>query len=130
MPTPTVALRSITRRFGTLVANQDVTLELDRGEIHALVGENGAGKTTLMRILFGLLAPDSGRIEIDGQAVRIRRPSDAMRLGLGMVHQHFMLVDTLTVAENVTLGHEPHGRLGVYHAAAAEARVAELAARH
>jgi simple sugar transport system ATP-binding protein len=105
--TPSVALRNVTRRFGPVVANDDVSLELIPGRIHALVGENGAGKTTLMRILYGLIQPDAGTLVIDGTAVRLRDPAHAIRLGLGMVHQHFMLVDPLTVAENVTLGSEP-----------------------
>jgi simple sugar transport system ATP-binding protein len=130
MPAPSVALRHVTRRFGHLIANDDVSLELAPGEIHALVGENGAGKTTLMRVLYGLLPPDAGHIEIDGRPVRIRHPHDAMKLGLGMVHQHFMLIDTLTVAENVTLGREPEARFGAFRRANAEARVAELAEHH
>jgi len=129
MLAPAVSLEGITRRFGALVANQDVSLELEPGEIHALVGENGAGKTTLMRVLYGLLQPDAGHIAIDGRRVRIRRPADAMRLGLGMVHQHFMLVGPLTVAENIALGREPHGRLGSYGRAAAEREAAALAER-
>src|SRR4051812_45512555 len=108
MPAPLVAMRDITRRFGSTLANDRVSLELFPGEIHALVGENGAGKTTLMRVLYGLLQPHAGHIEIDGRTVRVARPADAIRLGLGMVHQHFMLVETLTVAENLALGHEPH----------------------
>src|SRR5262245_49605233 len=127
MLAPSVSMQHITRRFGPVVANRDVTLELAPGEIHALVGENGAGKTTLMRVLYGLLAPDSGRIEVEGRPVRIRRPADAIRLGLGMVHQHFVLVGPLTVAENVTLGREPRGPLGAYRRAAAESEVATLA---
>lgn len=130
MTTPAVSLRRVTRRFGSLIANQDVSLDLAPGEIHALVGENGAGKTTLMRVLYGLLAPDSGSIEVDGRPVRFRSPLDAMRAGLGMVHQHFMLVDPLTVAENVVLGREPRGAAGTYARARAEAAVAEIAARH
>ena len=130
MPAPAVALRNITRRFGSVVANRDVSLELEPGEIHALVGENGAGKSTLMRVLYGLLEPDAGPIAIDGRAVRVHRPADAMRLGLGMVHQHFMLVDTLTVAENIVLGREPRSLLGGLRRATAEAEVAALAARH
>jgi len=129
-PTPAVSLRHITRRFGPVVANDDVSLDLAPGDIHALVGENGAGKSTLMRILYGLLQPDAGSIQVGGRTARIRRPADAMRLGLGMVHQHFMLVGPLTVAENVTLGHEPRSALGRYSRAAAERAVAELAARH
>ena len=127
MKAPRVALRGITRRFGPVTANRDVSLDLEPGEIHALVGENGAGKTTLMRILYGLLQPDEGRVEFDGRPVRLQSPADAMRLGLGMVHQHFMLVGTLTVAENVTLGHEPAGPLGGFRRAAAETEVAALA---
>src|SRR5258705_13759117 len=92
MRAPTISLRNITRRFGPVVANDDVSLDLPAGRIHALVGENGAGKTTLMRVLYGLLIPDAGRIEVDGRVVSLHRPADAMRLGLGMVHQHFMLV--------------------------------------
>jgi simple sugar transport system ATP-binding protein len=130
MSPPVVALRGITRRFGPLVANDDVSLELAPGEIHGLVGENGAGKTTLMRVLYGLLPPDRGRIEVDGREVRIRRPADAMRLGLFMVHQHFMLVDTLTVAENVTLGDEPRGPFGAFRRRQAEEATRALAERH
>ncbi len=128
--TPAVSLRHITRRFGPVLANDDVSLSLAPGEIHGLVGENGAGKSTLMRILYGLIRPDQGTIEVGGREVRIHRPADAMRLGLGMVHQHFMLVDPLTVAENVTLGHEPRGLPGVFSPGAAERAVAELASRH
>jgi ABC-type uncharacterized transport system ATPase subunit len=127
---PAVSLKNITRRFGPVVANHEVSLDLAPGEIHALVGENGAGKTTLMRVLYGLLQPDAGRIEVDGRPVRIHRPADAMRLGLGMVHQHFMLVDTLTVAENVTLGREPRAGLGRFAPAGAEREVESLAARY
>jgi simple sugar transport system ATP-binding protein len=130
MPVPAVSLRGITRRFGPLVANDDVSLDLAPGEIHALVGENGAGKTTLMRVLYGMIAPDAGHIEVEGRAARIQHPADAMRLGLGMVHQHFMLVDPLTVAENVTLGREPRRGLGGYDRARAEREVAALAERY
>jgi general nucleoside transport system ATP-binding protein len=129
MPAPAVSLRSITRRFGPVIANDGVSLDLLPGEIHALVGENGAGKSTLMRMLYGLIQPDAGQIEIDGRPVRIQRPADAMRLGLGMVHQHFMLVDTLTASENIVLGREPKDRLGRLRRAAAEAEVAALSDR-
>ena len=91
-------------QFGSVVANDDVDLDIRRGEIHALLGENGAGKTTLMRVLAGLLRPQSGRIAIDGRPVRIGSPLEASALGVGMVHQHFMLVPTLSVAQNVALG--------------------------
>ena len=130
MPVPAVSLRGITKAFGPLVANDDVSLDLAPGEIHALVGENGAGKTTLMRVLYGMIAPDSGAIEVEGRAARIHHPSDAMRLGLGMVHQHFMLVDTLTVAENVTLGREPRRPLGGFDFARAQREVGALAERY
>src|SRR5437773_1372252 len=129
MLAPAVSLRGITRRFGPVLANDDVSLDLAPGEIHALVGENGAGKTTLMRVLYGMIAPDSGAIEVEGRAVRIHHPADAMRLGLGMVHQHFMLVDTLTVAENVCLGREP-GRFGMLDRARAEREVMDRSSRH
>ena len=129
MPSPLVSLRNVTRRFGPVVANDDVSLELSAGEIHALVGENGAGKSTLMRVLYGLLSPDSGTIEIDEQEVKIGRPAIAMRHGIGMVHQHFLLVPTLTVAENVTLGHEPASPLGALNTSEARRRVAELSKR-
>ena len=130
MAAPAITLHGITRRFGTVVANDGVSLSLRPGEIHAIVGENGAGKTTLMRVLYGLLQPDSGTLEIDGHETRLRNPADAMRLGLGMVHQHFMLVGPLTVAENVTLGHEPRRGFGLVDPAAAAVRVRELSRQH
>jgi simple sugar transport system ATP-binding protein len=130
MSAPVVSLRDITRRFGPVVANDRVSLELHAGEVHALVGENGAGKSTLMKVLYGLHPPQAGSIEVDGKPVRIGSPAEAMRLGLGMVHQHFLLVDTLTVSDNVVLGREPRGALGSYDAAAAAREVGALAARH
>jgi simple sugar transport system ATP-binding protein len=123
-------MRHITRCFGPVVANDDVSLDLVPGKVHALVGENGAGKTTLMRVLYGLLTPDAGTIAVNGRRVEIRSPADAMRHGLGMVHQHFMLVETLTVAENVTLGREPSGRFGALLGHEAEREVANLASRY
>lgn len=99
-----VELRGITKRFHNAVANERVDFDLRPGEIHALLGENGAGKTTLMNVLFGLYQPDEGTISIDGRPATIRSPADALRLGVGMVHQHFMLIPPLTVAENVILG--------------------------
>ena len=125
-----VALRNVTRRFGSVVANDDIMLEIAAGEIHALVGENGAGKTTAMRVLYGILPPHAGHLEIDGHAVRIARPADAIRLGLGMVHQHFMLVEPMTVAENLTLGHEPKAAFGAYRSGAAARAVEELSKRY
>jgi simple sugar transport system ATP-binding protein len=99
-------LRGITKRFGDLVANDHIDLVVQPGEIRALLGENGAGKTTLMNVLYGLVQPDEGEILLDGKQVRIHSPRDAINAGIGMVHQHFMLVPVFTVAENVTLGVE------------------------
>ncbi len=99
-----VRMRGITRRFGDLVANDCVDLELRSGSVHALLGENGAGKTTLMNILSGVLAPDDGSIEVDGQSVELRSPKSAIKLGIGMVHQHFRLIEGLTVSENIHAG--------------------------
>jgi general nucleoside transport system ATP-binding protein len=99
-------LRGVTKRFGTLVANDAIDLVVEPGEIHCLLGENGAGKSTLMNVLYGLLHADEGEILLDGAAQHFAGPGDAMRAGIGMVHQHFMLVPVFTVAENVMLGHE------------------------
>src|SRR5581483_3383276 len=100
----TVEMRKIVKRFPGVLANDHVDLDVRRGEVLALLGENGAGKSTLMKILYGMQQPDGGEIRIDGKAVRIQSPADAIRLGIGMIHQHFMLVQSLTVAENVALG--------------------------
>ena len=107
MSTPLLQLRGIVKRFPGVVANDGVDLDLHPGEILALLGENGAGKTTLMNIAYGLLQPDAGEIRLEGRPVVFRSPADAMRAGIGMVHQHFMLVPVMTVAENVVLGAEP-----------------------
>ncbi len=105
-PVLAVQLEGITKSFGRLVANDGVNLRVEQGTIHALVGENGAGKTTLMKILFGLYQPDAGTIRLEGKVARLRTPADALARGVGMVHQHFMLVRPFTVAENLTLAHE------------------------
>jgi simple sugar transport system ATP-binding protein len=99
-------LKGITKSFGSLIANDGIDLEVAKGEIHAILGENGAGKSTLMNVVYGLLQPDSGTISIDGKSVTINEPADALNVGIGMVHQHFMLVPVFTVAENIILGHE------------------------
>ena len=96
-------MRGITKRFPGIVANDDVTFEVAPGEVHALLGENGAGKTTLMNVLTGLYHPDEGEIEIGGRVVELHSPRDAIDAGIGMVHQHFRLVETLTVADNLAL---------------------------
>jgi ABC-type uncharacterized transport system ATPase subunit len=119
-------LRQISKRFGSVQANDRVDLAVAPGTIHALVGENGAGKSTAMRIAFGLTAPDAGEVAVKGRVVRFASPQDAIRLGIGMVHQHFALVETMTVAENVVLGAEPGSPLALDLGAAA-ARIAELA---
>jgi general nucleoside transport system ATP-binding protein len=122
-------LRGITKRFGALVANDAIDFELRRGEIHALLGENGAGKSTLMNILYGLHQPDEGEIRLDGEPVRVDSARRAIGLGIGMVHQHFMLVPVMSVAENLVLGTEPtRGPLLDYKAAAARTR--ELSERY
>ena len=107
---PVLEMRGITKRFPGVLANDGVDFTLHKGEIHALLGENGAGKSTLMKILYGLYQADSGTIRVNGQEVQIREPNDALRLGIGMVHQHFMLIQQFTVAENLVLGAEPRRR--------------------
>src|SRR5512138_3379886 len=105
-PPPRLQMRGITKRYPGVIANNKIDLDVKAGEIHALLGENGAGKTTLMNILFGLARPDEGEILIDGKPVEIADPADAIARGIGMVHQHFMLIPVLTVAENILLGAE------------------------
>ena len=122
-------LRNITKRFGTLVANDNISLTLAPGEILSLLGENGAGKSTLMNVLYGLLQPDEGQILIDDKAVKFAGPGDAMAAGIGMVHQHFMLIPVFTVAENVVLGNEPTGKVGNLDLDAARKLVKEISDR-
>src|SRR5689334_18117380 len=105
--TDKIQLQGITKTFGAVVANDKVDLGVRAGEVHALVGENGAGKTTLMKILFGLYQPDAGTILLDGKPVVMSSPHVAIAHGIGMVHQHFMLLNSLSVAENIVLGMEP-----------------------
>ena len=106
-----IELRELTKTFGDVVANDKISLTLDKGEILSLLGENGSGKTTLMNMLSGIYFPDGGEILADGRPVTIRSPKDAHDLGIGMVHQHFKLVDVLTAAENIILGLKGKGRL-------------------
>ncbi len=104
---PVLELRGITKKFGPVVANDRVDFDLQAGEVHALLGENGAGKSTLMSVLYGLYSPTSGDILVDGEKVSIDSPNDAIALGIGMVHQHFMFIPVMTIAENIVLGNEP-----------------------
>jgi simple sugar transport system ATP-binding protein len=105
--TPLLELTGITKRFPGVVANDNVNFDLRRGEVHALLGENGAGKSTLMNILYGLYHPDEGEIHLKGKPLRINSPREAIDAGIGMVHQHFMLIPVMTVAENIVLATEP-----------------------
>jgi len=123
-------LRGITKRFGAVVANDGVDFDLGRSEVHALLGENGAGKSTLMSILYGLYTQDEGEILVGGEPVQIDSPSDAIDLGIGMVHQHFMLVPVMTVTENLVLGNEPVRGAGVMDIKEASRRVRELSDRY
>jgi simple sugar transport system ATP-binding protein len=122
-------LRGITKVFGSLVANDHIDLVVEPGEIHALLGENGAGKSTLMNVLYGLYDPDDGQILMDDRAVHFEGPGDAVAAGIGMVHQHFMLVPVFTVAESVSLGYEPAGAAGILDIATARQRVVEISER-
>lgn len=121
-------LKGITKVFGPLVANDHIDLEVRPGEIHVLLGENGAGKSTLMNVLYGLYQADAGQILIDGEEVKFKNPGDAVRAGIGMVHQHFMLIPVFTVAESVALGYEP-ATVGIIDRTKAAAKVKEIADR-
>jgi len=122
-------LKGITKRFGTLVANDSIDLVVEAGQIHSLLGENGAGKSTLMNVLYGLYKADEGQILLDDKVVNFAGPGDAMAAGIGMVHQHFMLIPVFTVAENVALGHEPTKALGTLDLDAARKLVREISER-
>ncbi len=119
-------LKGITKTFGSFTANDAIDLKVEKGEIHAILGENGAGKSTLMNVVYGLLQPDSGTISVDEKIVNINEPADALNVGIGMVHQHFMLVPVFTVAENIILGHEQSKR-GLLTMVEAKAKIKKIA---
>lgn len=121
-------LRGITKRFGSLTANDAIDLAVGNGEIHAILGENGAGKSTLMNVVYGLLQPDEGTISVDGKVITINSPLDALAAGIGMVHQHFMLIPVFTVAENIVLGHEKTKRLGILDLESARKEIMRVSA--
>jgi ABC-type uncharacterized transport system ATPase subunit len=118
-------LRGVSKSFGNLIANDQINLKVGKGEIHAILGENGAGKSTLMNIVYGLLQPDSGEILVDDQTVKIYEPSDAIKHGIGMVHQHFMLIPVFTVAENIALGREK-SKFGIMSLAEIKTKIKKL----
>ncbi|MEY3250906.1 MAG: hypothetical protein RLZZ27_1014, partial [Actinomycetota bacterium] len=118
-------LRGVSKSFGNLIANDKINLKVGKGEIHAILGENGAGKSTLMNIVYGLLQPDSGEILVDDQTVKIYEPSDAIKHGIGMVHQHFMLIPVFTVAENIALGREK-SKFGIMSLAEIKTKIKKL----
>lgn len=121
-------LRGITKKFGSLVANDAIDLAVADGEILAILGENGAGKSTLMNIVYGLLQPDSGTIAVNGQQITVHSPLDALDAGIGMVHQHFMLIPVFTVAENIVLGNEKTNRVGLLDLEQAKAEIRRVSA--
>ena len=124
-----IEMLHITKEFPGIIANDDITLQLRRGEIHALLGENGAGKSTLMSVLFGLYQPEKGIIKKNGQEVKINDPNDATALGIGMVHQHFKLIEVFTVLDNIILGAETT-KLGFLQKREARAKVEALSERY
>ena len=123
-------LRGITKRFGSLIANDAIDLAVGDGEIHAILGENGAGKSTLMNVVYGLLQPDEGSISVDGREIKINSPLDALAAGIGMVHQHFMLIPVFTVAENIVLGHEKTKRFGILDLESARKEILRVSAEY
>lgn len=125
-----IEMNHIRKEFPGIVANDDITLQLKKGEIHALLGENGAGKSTLMSVLFGLYQPEAGEIKKDGQVVKIDNPNDATALGIGMVHQHFKLIDVFTVLDNIILGAETTGALGFLKKKEAREKVIALSEKY
>src|SRR5665811_2337259 len=128
--TPLLELRGITKRFPGVLANDHINLTLNSGEIHALLGENGAGKTTLMNILYGLYQPDEGEIIVRNEKLKIQSPIDAIKAGIGMVHQHFMLIPVFTVAENVMLGEEPLRPGGILDRASVIKAIRDISAQY
>jgi len=128
--TPILQLTNITKRFPGVLANDHINLELNQGEILALLGENGAGKTTLMNILYGLYQPDEGEILVRGEKITVHSPTDAINAGIGMVHQHFMLIPVFTVTENVMLGQEEANKLGFLNRPKAAARIREVSEQY
>src|SRR3989337_377288 len=128
--TPVLELRGITQRFPGVLANDHIDLTLEKGEIHALLGENGAGKTTLMNILYGLYTPDQGEVFVDGKPLQLSSPADSIAAGIGMVHQHFMLVPVFTVTENVIRGMEPANSLGWLNKKAGSQIVKDIPGRY
>jgi len=115
-----IEAKAITKEFGSLRANDSVNLEIKEGEIHGIVGENGAGKSTLMKVLYGMYQPDEGELLIRGKKVELAGPHEALELGIGMVHQHFMLIDRMSVLENLILGSEPCSKGWIDYKKAAE----------
>ena len=124
-----IEMLNITKRFPGIIANDNITLRLKKGEIHALLGENGAGKSTLMSVLFGLYQPEEGEIHKDGRKVEIRDPNDANALGIGMVHQHFKLVECFSVLDNIILGVEPN-QMGFLQKQDARKKVLDLSEKY
>ncbi len=125
-----IEMLNITKEFPGIIANDDITLQLRKGEIHALLGENGAGKSTLMSVLFGLYQPEKGVIKKDGKEVKINDPNDATALGIGMVHQHFKLIDVFTVLDNIILGAETTNKLGFLKKKEARKKIVELSEKY